>query len=224
MADVDHLVLDLGFDPFAPPDDTTPTWDELERQAAACTKCRLHESRTKVVFGDGDRDADLMLVGEAPGRQEDLLGRPFAGAAGNLLTNLLDEAGLARADVYVTNLVKCRPPENREPGLDEIQTCSPYLFGQLALVRPRVIVTLGAFATRLLLRRQVPVARVAGYRFDLNGATVIPTFHPSTALRGNPRAMTSLRRDLRAAKAVLDGRLATAAEALAHLRAKETGS
>lgn len=194
-------------------------WALLQKEAAACTRCHLHDSRTHVVFGEGDPDADLLFVGEAPGRPEDLQGRPFAGAVGNLLTNLLLENGLRRTDVYLCNVVKCRPPLHREPFAEEIEACSPYLREQLLHVSPRVIVTLGALATRLLLGKSVPVAKVAGYRFDAFGATLVPTYHPAEALRGSPQAMTALRRDVRIAKGVLEGRIAPAREALAELRA-----
>lgn len=195
------------------------SWSLLQKEAAACTRCHLRDSRTHVVFGEGEPSADLLFVGEAPGRPEDLQGRPFVGAVGNLLTNLLLENGLRRSDVYLCNVVKCRPPLNREPFAEEIEACSPYLREQLLHVSPTVIVTLGALATRLLLGKSVPVSKIAGYRFEAFGATLVPTYHPAEALRGSPLAMTALRRDVRIAKGVLEGRIAPASEALAELRA-----
>jgi len=200
------------------------TWDELRAQAKACTRCRLAETRTQVVFGSGDEQADLMFVGEAPGAQEDLDGVPFVGRAGQLLDALCAEVGLSRAHgIYISNVVKCRPPQNRNPQPDEIESCQPYLRAQLAHVDPKVVVTLGAFATRLLLGdanpgppdpSKVSVGKVAGYRFNLDGRTLIPTYHPAAVLRGNATARHALSRDLHLAAEVLAGRVPTAAEAL----------
>lgn len=206
---MDATPLRPGANPFALDPDELRPWSQLEKQALSCTRCALHESRTKVVFGDGNPDADLMIIGEGPGRHEDLQGRPFAGASGNVLDNMLAEAGLNRDDCYIANVIKCRPPGQRDPEREEIESCMPYLLEQMAHVRPRVIVTLGSFATRLVLRRSVPIAKIAGYRFEVFGGTIlVPTFHPAAALRGHPQAVVALRRDLRTAKAVLDGRLA----------------
>lgn len=197
------------------------TWKELERDALSCTKCALHESRTKVVFGAGDRDADLMLIGEAPGRNEDLSGKPFAGGAGNILDNFLAEAGMDRQDVYVTDLVMCRPPDQRAPLPGEIEAHLPYLVEQIAHVRPRVIVAFGELATSVLMRRHVPLERVAGYRLDIfDGVTLIPTYRPAHAVKGDARALKAIKRDMVTAKAVLDGRLPTGAELAAEARAR----
>lgn len=197
------------------------SWKELERDALSCTRCPLHESRTKVVFGGGDRESDLMLIGQAPGRNEDLSGKPFAGAAGNILDNFLAEAGLDRQDVYVTDLVMCRPPENRAPTHAEIEAHLPFLVEQIAHVRPRVIVAFGELVTSVLMRRHVPLDRVAGYRLDIfDGVTLIPTYRPATAVRGDARALTHIKRDMVTAKAVLDGRLPTGAELAAEARAR----
>lgn len=182
--------------------------EDLAAVAATCTRCRLHRSRTVVVFGEGERGAPLMLVGEAPGRHEDLQGRPFVGALGNVLETCLTAAGFERGEVYLTGIVKCRPPEDRHPQPDEIGACAPYLQQQIGHVAPRVIVALGPLATNLLLRRRLPLEKVAGYRFDAGGRLVIPTYHPRAVLRGNAAAMQSLRRDLRVARAVLDGHAA----------------
>lgn len=197
------------------------SWKELERDALGCTRCRLSESRTKVVFGGGDRDADLMLIGEAPGRNEDLSGKSFAGATGNILDNFLAEAGMDRQDVFVTDLVMCRPPKQRTPQPDEIERCLPYLVEQIALVRPRVIVAFGELVTSVLMRRHVPLDRVAGYRLDIfDGVTLIPTYRPSVAVKGSARALSHIKRDMVTAKAVLDGRLPTGADLAAEARAR----
>lgn len=210
----------LTTNPMTLPAEQVRSWRELERTAAACTLCRLCDGRGKVVFGDGSQTADLVIVGDAPGRTEDLLGRPFVGAAGNLLDNLLIDAGLDRSNVYVTTVVKCHPVAD-SPDRDVIDACAPYLVEQLAHLRPKVIVTLGPVAAALLLQRSVPLDRVAGFRFDVyDGVTLIPTHHPATVIKGNQTVVKSIRRDLVAAKAVLEGRLSTGAEAMAELRAR----
>lgn len=198
-------------------------WNLLRNQAAACTRCRLHEARSQVVFGEGDCNADLVFIGEAPGLHEDLQGRPFVGAAGNLLTNLLAENRLQRSDVYMCNIVKCRS-QGRGPLADEVEACSRFLRAQLLLLSPRVIVTLGEVATRLLLGKTVSIHRVAGHRFEFHGATLIPTYHPDGAVRGSLHAMAALRRDFRVARGVLDGRIARAHEALGELRAGQAAT
>ena len=183
------------------------TLDELEAEASACTRCRLARGRTQVVFGVGSPHAGLMFIGEGPGYHEDKQGEPFVGAAGQLLTKLLGEIGLRREDVYICNVVKCRPPGNRDPMPDEIEACRPFLLGQLENVRPRVIVTLGNFATRVILDRQVSISRVRGQRFAIDGRTVIPTFHPAAVLHGGGEAgsqMQALRSDFRSIREILD--------------------
>jgi DNA polymerase len=185
----------------------TLTLQELGSQAATCTRCRLAGGRTQVVFGVGDPDAALMFIGEGPGYYEDKQGEPFVGAAGQLLTRMLGEIGLLREDVYIANVVKCRPPGNRDPLPDEIEACRPWLAGQLEHIRPRVIVTLGNFATRVILDRQVSISRVRGQRFEIDGRTVIPTFHPAAILHGGGEAgpqMQALRQDFQTIRAVID--------------------
>lgn len=207
--------------PLALAADEVRSWRDLEREATGCTLCRLHTTRTKVVFGEGDPDADLFVLGDRPGRPDDLQGKPFLGGTGNVLTNALADAGLTRDECYLATVVKCLPVPPSAMGPTEVATCSPYLVEQLAHVRPRVLVTLGPFVTQLVLRRQVPFPKVSGYRFDVfDGVTLIPTFHPVDALKGHPAAVTTISRDLKTAKAVLDGRLPTGAEALAELRAR----
>ena len=157
---------------------------QLEAVAVVCTKCRLAETRTQVVFGVGDPAADLMFVGEAPGSNEDLQGEPFVGAAGQLLNRLLTEIGLAREDVYIANVIKCRPPGNRDPQGDEIESCKGYLRSQISIIDPNVVVTLGNFATKLLLRTETGITRLRGRTYPWwQGRLLVPTFHPAAALR-----------------------------------------
>jgi DNA polymerase len=183
------------------------TLQELAREASTCTRCRLAKGRTQVVFGVGDPEADLMFIGEGPGYYEDKQGEPFVGAAGQLLTKLLGEIGLRREDVYVTNVVRCRPPGNRDPMPDEIEACRVFTMGTLENIRPRVLVTLGNFATRVILDRQVSISRVRGQRFTIDGRAVIPTFHPAAVLHGGGESgtqMAALRSDFRLIREVLE--------------------
>jgi uracil-DNA glycosylase family 4 len=157
----------------------------LAAEAAGCTKCRLAEGRTQVVFGVGNPDADLLFIGEAPGFHEDKQGEPFVGAAGQLLTRMLNDVlGLRRQDVYITNVLQSRPPGNRDPLEDEIEACTPWLVEKLSLIQPLVVVTLGNFATKFVLNTQQGITRMRGAAYPWHGRTVIPTFHPSAILRG----------------------------------------
>jgi uracil-DNA glycosylase family 4 len=180
---------------------------ELEAEALACTKCQLASTRTQVVFGVGDPQADLMFVGEGPGEQEDLTGEPFVGRAGKLLTSLIEEIGLTRADVYIANVVKCRPPGNRDPQPGEIEACRPYLEAQMAFIQPKVIVTLGNFATKLLLDTKEGITKLRGKEFEFSRAGVdaalMPTFHPSAVLRQGGKALAESRADFVRVKRVL---------------------
>jgi uracil-DNA glycosylase family 4 len=185
-----------------------PKLAELEEQAKACVRCPLSRSRTTVVFGEGDPDADLMVVGEGPGREEDLQGRPFVGRSGQLLDRLLwEEVGLARHDVYICNTVKCRPPGNRDPLPAEIEACQPWLESQMELIQPRVVLTLGNFATRLLLNTTEGIRRVRGHVYPAgsHGAVLVPTYHPAAALRGGGEVLAEMRADFVRAKEVLAG-------------------
>jgi DNA polymerase len=163
----------------------TRTLAEVAVEAADCTKCRLAEGRTQVVFGVGNADADVMFIGEAPGFHEDKQGEPFVGAAGQLLTRMLGEVlGVARGDIYICNILKCRPPGNRDPQEDEIESCTPWLVEQVSLIQPRVIVTLGNFATKFVLQTAQGITRMRGRAYPWHGRTVVPTFHPAAILRG----------------------------------------
>ena len=163
------------------------TLEQIRDEAVACTRCPLSEGRTQVVFGVGDPDADLMFVGEAPGFHEDRKGEPFVGAAGGLLTGLLEGIGLSREQVYIANTLKCRPPGNRDPLPAEIDACHPFLLEQIDAIDPLLIVTLGNFATKLLLQTQTGISRLRGQRFTYRDRALIPTFHPAAVLHGGGR-------------------------------------
>ena len=170
-----------------------------------CPRCKLATlGRTQVVFGVGNPAADLMFVGEAPGGDEDIQGIPFVGRAGQLLTKMILAINLERDQVYIANVIKCRPPGNRNPEPDEIASCEPFLFQQIDAVRPKVIVALGAFAAKTLLRTDDPISRLRGRIFDLRGAKLIPTFHPSFLLRSPDRKRDAWE-DLKKARALLTG-------------------
>ncbi|HEX4776558.1 MAG TPA: uracil-DNA glycosylase, partial [Acidimicrobiia bacterium] len=190
------MALDLPapeFDSFA----------DLEREVLACTRCALANGRTQVVFGTGDPDADLMFVGEGPGAEEDRQGVPFVGRAGQLLTKLIADIGMTRDDVYIANVVKCRPPGNRDPQPVEIDSCRPWLTAQLGFVRPRVVVTLGNFATKLLLDTKEGITRLRGREFPFGDASLVPTLHPSAVLRSGGTALAQARADFVVAKRAL---------------------
>jgi DNA polymerase len=194
---------------------TERTLAEAALAASACTRCRLSGGRTQVVYGTGSPDADLMFIGEGPGFHEDKQGVPFVGAAGQLLNTMLQEHGVAREDVYIANVIKCRPPGNRDPLPDEIEACKPWLDEQLRLIRPAVVVTLGNFATRFVLQQQISISKVRGQRFRIDGRTVIPTFHPAAILHGGGMAskqMQALRDDFAEIRRALDERRAAAPE------------
>jgi DNA polymerase len=168
-----------------------------------CTRCKLSGlGRTQVVFGTGSPTADLMFVGEAPGADEDEQGMPFVGKSGQLLTKIIEAIDLKREDVYIANVIKCRPPQNRNPEPDEIATCEPFLFQQIDLIQPKVIVTLGKFAAQCLLRSEEPISRLRGRLFDYRGAKLIPTFHPAYLLR-NPSSKREVWEDMKVVKKLL---------------------
>jgi uracil-DNA glycosylase len=174
------------------------TLHALGEQVSACTRCRLAQTRTQVVFGVGNPSADLMFVGEAPGFHEDKQGLPFVGQAGKLLDNLLAGIGLDRSQVYIANVLKCRPPGNRDPQPDEIESCEPHLFRQIELIQPRLVATLGNFATKLLSGKQTGITRVHGVEQETtvggNRVLLYPLYHPAAALY-TPRMLDVLRED-----------------------------
>jgi uracil-DNA glycosylase len=161
--------------------------EAVAAEAAGCTRCRLYQSRTQVVFGQGDPQADLMFVGEAPGFHEDRQGVPFVGPSGQLLNRLLAGIGLRRQDVYICNVVKSRPPGNRDPLPDEIAACRPWLDAQIRLVDPRVVVTLGNFAAKTLLETTTGITRLRGRTYPFQGRVLLPTYHPAAALHAQGR-------------------------------------
>jgi uracil-DNA glycosylase family 4 len=169
----------------------------------ACMRCKLHRlGRTQVVFGVGNPEARLMFVGEAPGADEDEQGIPFVGRAGQLLTKIIEAIGLTREDVYIANVIKCRPPQNRNPEADEVETCEPFLFQQIDAIRPAVIVALGKFGAQTLLRTAEPISRLRGRVFDFRGAKLMPTFHPAYLLR-NPSSKRDVWEDMKEVRRLL---------------------
>jgi uracil-DNA glycosylase family 4 len=169
---------------------------EIREEIGECTRCKLHSSRTNLVFGVGDPHARLMFVGEGPGADEDLQGEPFVGRAGQMLTQIIKAMGFTREQVYIANVVKCRPPENRNPEPDEIAQCSPFLHAQIASVNPAVIVALGKFAAQTLLGVETPISRMRGQFHQMGSVAVMPTFHPSYLLR-NPSAKRDVWEDMK---------------------------
>jgi uracil-DNA glycosylase len=169
-----------------------------------CTRCKLHTlGRTQVVFGAGNPNADLMFVGEAPGADEDLQGIPFIGRAGQLLTDIIEKGlKMPRSEVYIANVIKCRPPQNRNPEPDEIETCEPFLFRQIDVIKPKVIVALGKFGAQTLLRTLEPISRLRGRVFEYRGAKLIPTFHPAYLLR-NPSSKREVWEDMKLVQKLL---------------------
>ena len=185
----------------------TRTLEQAAAEASSCTKCRLAEGRTQVVYGVGAPDADLLFIGEGPGFHEDKQGEPFVGAAGQLLTKMLQGIGLERSEVYIANIVKCRPPGNRDPQPDEIEACTPWLVEQISLIQPRVVVTLGNFATKFVLNTSTGITRLRGQVHDWHGRTVIPTFHPAAILHGGgeqSRQFQLLKDDFALVRSTLD--------------------
>jgi DNA polymerase len=191
--------------PSAPAGTAPVIWSlqAIREDIGDCTRCKLSTlGRKQVVFGVGNPNAELMFVGEAPGADEDVQGVPFVGRAGQLLTKMIEAMGFTRDDVYIANVVKCRPPENRNPEPDEIESCEPFLFRQIETIKPKVIVALGAFAAKTLLRSQDPISRLRGRVYDYHGAQLIPTFHPSFLLR-SPGQKKYAWEDLKKALAVM---------------------
>ena len=178
-------------------------WDELKATVKGCTACPLRAGCTQTVFGVGDEQADWMLVGEAPGAEEDRLGEPFVGQAGRLLDNMLAAIDLGRdRNVYIANVLKCRPPGNRNPEPDEVERCEPFLFRQIDIVKPKVIVALGKFAAQSLLRTTEPITRLRGREYKFRSAILMPTFHPAYLLR-NPSSKREVWEDMKRVRDLL---------------------
>jgi uracil-DNA glycosylase family 4 len=178
------------------------TLELIRENLGECTRCRLHKQRNKIVFGAGNPRAELVFVGEGPGHDEDVQGLPFVGRAGKLLTQMIEAMGLAREDVYICNVVKCRPPENRKPEDDEVATCSPYLYRQLDVIGPKAIVSLGGVAAQTLLKTKDPISRFRGNWFDFRNTKLLATYHPAYLLR-NPSAKSEVWKDLQKVMALL---------------------
>jgi len=190
-------------DPDAPVSDTL---DKIKVDIGpACPRCKLCTlGRTQIVFGVGNAKARLMFVGEAPGEEEDKRGEPFVGRAGQLLTKIIEAIGLSREQVYIANVIKCRPPGNRNPEPDEVAACEPFLFRQIDVIQPKVIVPLGKFAAQCLLNTTEPITRLRGKTFEYRGTTLIPTFHPAYLLR-NPSAKREVWEDMKKVRSILQG-------------------
>ncbi len=178
-------VTELPMGPAGPAASKSEALDALEKEFKTCTRCALGATRTNFVFGSGDPDARLMFVGEAPGFDEDKQGLPFVGAAGQLLTKIIEAMKLKREQVYIANCLKCRPPQNRPPQPEELATCNPILRRQIEIIQPKIICALGKFAAQTLLETQEPISRLRGRFFDYHGIRLMPTFHPAYLLR-NP--------------------------------------
>ncbi len=183
-------------------ENSPPSLEEIREEIGDCRRCKLWEKRNSIVFGVGNPEADLMFVGEAPGADEDAQGIPFVGRAGQLLTKIIKAMGLTREQVYIANILKCRPPGNRDPEPDEVETCEGFLFQQIQAVQPRIIVALGRHAAQLLLQTKTPISKIRGEFFQFQNSLLIPTFHPSYLLR-NPSSKRQVWEDMKAVQARL---------------------
>jgi len=177
----------MGVDGYVFAEKEGPTLSELKRTVLACERCALATTRKSVVFGEGNPKADIVFVGEAPGEEEDNQGRPFVGRAGKLLDQLIERIGVKRSDVFICNVLKCRPPGNRDPEPDEAAACKEYLVAQLDIIRPRIICTLGRHAYNTLLETDAPISRIRGKLTTFRGIPLLPTYHPSYLLRSQTK-------------------------------------
>ncbi|OED36528.1 uracil-DNA glycosylase [PVC group bacterium (ex Bugula neritina AB1)] len=181
------------------------TWANLSETVKECQKCSLCDTRNHTVFGEGDVNAKLFFVGEAPGKDEDLSGKPFVGRAGKLLTKMIIAMGLQREDVFIANILKCRPPDNRNPSSEEIEKCVPYLKRQISIIQPKILCTLGSFATKTLLEEETPISKLRGKVYSYEGVSLVPTFHPAYLLR-NASMKAKAWQDLQLVMKLLDTR------------------
>jgi len=172
------------------------TLEEVRKELGDCKRCKLHRTRRTIVFGEGNEKATLMFIGEGPGYDEDVQGRPFVGKAGQLLTKIIESINLPREEVYIANIIKCRPPQNRNPEPDEIQSCNPFLMKQIRVIQPRIICALGTFSAQTLLKTETKISALRGKFFDLEGIKVIPTYHPAFLLR-NPERKREVWEDMK---------------------------
>lgn len=187
---------------IAPPPGASPDWTVLEEAVRSCTKCALHSTRTQTVFGVGNRRAQWMFVGEAPGADEDRQGEPFVGAAGKLLNAMLTALGLKREEVFIANVLKCRPPNNRDPQANEVEQCEPYLIRQIELIQPKLIVALGRHAAHSLLKTDLALARLRGQPLSYQNIPLVVTYHPAYLLR-TPSDKRKAWEDLRRARSII---------------------
>ena len=181
------------------------TLEEIREDLGDCTRCKLHQGRRNLVYGVGNPNAELMFIGEGPGHEEDVRGIPFVGPAGQLLTKIIEAIQLTREEVYIANVVKCRPPSNRDPEPEEIATCRPFLERQVDTIRPRVICTLGRVATQAMLATERPLGRLRGQQFSFGDAVLVPTYHPAFLLR-DPSKKKDTWEDMKLIRALLDER------------------
>jgi len=172
------------------------TLTEIRMELGECTRCKLHGTRKTIVFGEGNPNAKLMFIGEGPGFDEDVQGRPFVGKAGQLLTKIIEAINLRREDVYIANIIKCRPPQNRNPEPDEIKPCNPFLLKQIAAIRPKIICALGTFAAQSLLQTETKISALRGKFYDVGGIKIMPTYHPAFLLR-NPERKRDVWEDMK---------------------------
>lgn len=202
--DVWHLRAETAGEFLPTIDSETLTWEQLEVAAKACTACALHSTRKNVVFGIGNQNADLLIVGEAPGAQEDQQGEPFVGRAGQLLNNMLKTIGLSRDEIYIANILKCRPPNNRDPKPEEVSLCTPFLTKQIALLQPKVILAVGRIAAHFLLDSNLAMSKLRGKKFEYgeNNVPLIVSYHPAYLLRA-PKEKFKAWQDLQLLKSYL---------------------
>lgn len=186
----------MAFHHSSPLRSTASTLDEIRKELGDCMRCKLHRTRRTIVFGEGNGKAKLMLIGEGPGFDEDLQGRPFVGKAGQLLTKILQSIHLQREEVYITNIIKCRPPQNRNPEPDEINSCNPFLMKQIHAIQPKIICALGTFSAQTLLKTDVKITALRGKSHDMAGIKVFPTYHPAYLLR-NPERKREVWEDMK---------------------------
>jgi uracil-DNA glycosylase family 4 len=182
--------------PEKPTRSETLTLAEVRKELGDCKRCKLHRTRRTIVFGEGNEKATLMLIGEGPGYDEDVQGRPFVGKAGQLLTKILQAVNLSREEVYIANIIKCRPPQNRNPEPDEIQSCHPFLLKQIRVIQPKIICALGTFSAQTLLKTGAKITALRGKFFDIEGIKVMPTYHPAFLLR-NPERKREVWEDMK---------------------------
>jgi len=191
-----HSLLSSGREVDKPSPSPMMTLAEIQKELGDCKKCKLHRARKTIVFGEGNEKAKLMFIGEGPGYDEDVQGRPFVGRAGQLLTKIIQSINLPREEVYITNIIKCRPPQNRNPEPDEIQSCHPFLMKQIRAIQPKIICALGTFSAQTLLKTDTKITALRGKFYNLDEIKVIPTYHPAFLLR-NPERKREVWEDMK---------------------------